>query len=267
MKRLVLTLLSCALLLIPALCNGNSNSFSYSFVQMADPQIGMTIYSNDLARFRQAVLQINSLKHAFVVICGDLVDKASSNSFADFSAARAELAVPSYCVPGNHDIGYEPDKKSLVLYRSQIGRDYYTFSFSNDLFVCANSQFWKAPPDDESRVHDRWFKKIMADATNVPFRIFVVMHYPPFTDRPDEKEHMFNLPSDARQRVLNACGKAGVTALLVGHAHRTITNQYSSCMIVAPETTSVNADKRPFGFRLWHVGPGTNISHEFVPLK
>src|SRR5438105_4352273 len=73
----------------------------FSFVQMCDPQFGMGGYQEDMERFTQAVKQINELKPDFVVICGDLVNKADKTSFADFNTLKSKLAVPCYCAPGN----------------------------------------------------------------------------------------------------------------------------------------------------------------------
>src|SRR5437762_3249474 len=74
----------------------------FTFVQMCDPQLGIGGYEADVARFKQAVKQINALKPDFVVICGDLVNGATTKSFADFNAIKAGFAMPCYCAPGNH---------------------------------------------------------------------------------------------------------------------------------------------------------------------
>src|SRR5258706_8872100 len=80
----------------------------FTFVQMCDPQLGMGGYEADVARFKQAVKQINGLQPDLVVICGDLVNKADEKSYADFNAIKAGFAVPCYCAPGNHDVANSP---------------------------------------------------------------------------------------------------------------------------------------------------------------
>ena len=79
---------------------------AFTFVQVSDPQLGWGYgYANDMESFRQAVSHINGLQPDFVVICGDMVDSFNDTSVADFQQARSELTVPSYCAPGNHDVG------------------------------------------------------------------------------------------------------------------------------------------------------------------
>ncbi len=96
----------------------------FSFVQMCDTQLGMGGYEHDVATFKQAVKQINALPVDFVVICGDLVQTANDQSFADFNEIKAKFTLPCYCAPGNHDVGNAPTKASLANYREKIGKDY-----------------------------------------------------------------------------------------------------------------------------------------------
>lgn len=256
----------CALVLLAGCDLFQSAGSEYTFVQMGDPQIGMSGYSNDLACFSRAVETINALQPDFVLVCGDMVDKADERSFADFNAARAALTMPSWCVPGNHDIGYTPDEPSLTLYRKHFGKDYYMFEHKGDTFVCANTQFWKKQVPGESEIHDQWFADTLAGVARNGRYLFVVFHYPLFVETPDEKEHMFNLPADKRKELLRLCSSSSVDAVLAGHAHRSFTNEYDGIQLVNSETTSINTDKRPHGFRLWRVSPD-GICHEFIPVE
>ena len=53
-------------------------------MQMCDTQLGMGGYEHDVRTFKQSVKLINKMQPDFVVICGDLVQKANDKSFADF---------------------------------------------------------------------------------------------------------------------------------------------------------------------------------------
>ena len=61
-----------------------SEPLLFSFVQMCDTQLGMGGYEHDVKTFGLAVDQINEMKPDFVVICGDLVNKANDQSWAGF---------------------------------------------------------------------------------------------------------------------------------------------------------------------------------------
>ncbi len=238
----------------------------FTFAQLCDTQLGMGGYEHDVKTFKTAVAQINALKPDFAVICGDLVHNANDKSFADFKKIKAGLTVPCYCVPGNHDIGNKPTRESLRYYRRIIGKDYYSLEHKGYLFVFVNTQLWKTAMDGESQKHDAWFEKTIKAAANKKMPVFVIGHYPLFLNQPDEPEKYANLPIDKRTELLNLFEKGNVVAMLGGHTHRLIINEYKGIQLFNGETTSKNFDKRPFGFRLWHVENERPFKHEFVPL-
>jgi 3',5'-cyclic AMP phosphodiesterase CpdA len=239
----------------------------FTFAQICDPQLGMGGYEHDLKTFQQAIVQINSLKTDFAVICGDLVDRADERSFADFNRVKAAFEIPCYCVPGNHDVGNEPTPESLRVYRKAVGRDYYSFEHKGYVFVCVNTQLWKAPVNGESDKHDSWLDATLETAARRNAQIFVVGHHPLFLKKPDEPEAYFNLPLAKRRNLLSLFEKQGVVAVLNGHTHRLLINEYQGIQLVNGETTCKNFDKRPFGFRLWHVMDPRPFKHDFVPLE
>ena len=240
---------------------------TFTFVQMCDTQLGMGGYEHDVNSFKEAVKQINALKPDFVVICGDLVDKADDRSFADFKNIKAGLVVPCYCAAGNHDIGNKPKEESLEHYRHVVGKDYYSFEHKGYTFVVANTSFWKVHVDGESEKHDAWFKETLQSASEKGSPVFVVGHHPLYLSEPEESEEYFNLPVEKREELLALFKKHGVVAVLAGHTHKTIINDYKDIQFVNGETTSKSFDKRPLGFRMWHVGGARPFKHEFVPLE
>jgi len=99
---------------------GREKQEPFTFVQMCDPQLGMGGYEHDVRTFRQAVEKINEIAPDFVIICGDLVHHASDSSFGEFNNISERLSVPSYCAPGNHDVGNNPSDSSLAAFRNLI---------------------------------------------------------------------------------------------------------------------------------------------------
>lgn len=239
---------------------------AFTFVQISDTQLGMGGYEHDVKTFKAAVAQINALQPDFVVICGDLVHTATDESFADFKEIKAELAVPCYCVSGNHDVGNQPTRESLRRYRRIVGEDYYSFEHKGYLFAFVNTQLWKAPVEGESRKHDSWLAETLETAASKKTPVFIIGHYPLFLEQPNEAEEYMNLPVAKRKELLSLFEKSGVVAVLGGHTHRLLINEYKGIQLVNGETTSKNFDKRPFGFRLWRVDNERPFTHEFVPL-
>lgn len=240
---------------------------TFTFVQVCDTQLGFGGYGHDVNSFKQAVKQVNALKPDFVLICGDLVNDAHERSFTDFNKIKAGFTVPCYCVSGNHDIGNKPTRESLQYYRKVVGKDYYSYEHKGYTFVIVNTQLWKSPVEGESDKHDSWLKATLDTAANKGSRIFVVGHYPLFLKEPDEDEEYMNLPPAKRKELLSLFEKRGVVAVLGGHTHKLIINDYKSIQLVNGETTSKNFDNRPLGFRLWHVGDARPFKHDFVPLE
>jgi len=239
----------------------------FSFVQMCDTQLGMGGYEHDLNTFKAAVKQINAMKPDFVVICGDLVNKADDKSFADFNSIKSGFKLPCYCAAGNHDVENKPTAETLRIYREKIGKDYYSVEHKGYTIVVANTQLWKAPVKGESDKHDAWFKKALKGAKAKGSPVIIVVHYPLFVKQPDEKEGYFNLPPVKRKEILDLCEENGVVAFLAGHTHKQITNDYKGIQLVNGETTSKNFDKRPMGFRFWNVGGDKGLRHRFVEVK
>lgn len=239
---------------------------SFSFVQLCDTQLGMGGYEHDIKTFKQAVRQINELEADFVVICGDLVHDANDSSYTDFKNILKGLEIPSHLVSGNHDVGNVPTDTTLRYYRKTIGEDYYQFDHKNYSFVVTNTQLWKVNVENESEEHHAWFEETLKVQSNKQYPIFVLGHFPLYTELPEEEEHYFNLPKPARKRILKLFLENNVVAYLSGHTHKLTMNNYGHIQLVSAETTSKNFDDRPFGFRFWQVSTDT-IKNHFVPLE
>jgi hypothetical protein len=116
------------------------------FIQMADPQLGMSgsplwlalsgatwnddAFQVDARLFERAIAHANELNPAFVVICGDLVNRVGhSGQIAEFQHIASTLnpSIPLYLVAGYHDVGNEPTQESLRAYRATFGPDGYSF--------------------------------------------------------------------------------------------------------------------------------------------
>lgn len=240
----------------------------FSFVQLTDTQLGFYPegYEQDVEKFKQAVKQINELKPDFVVICGDLVNIPNDSSYSDFKEVMAGFTMPFYVAPGNHDVQNTPNSTSLSYYRETIGKDYFEFENKGYSFIVTNTQLWKANVENESEQHDLWFKETLKNQGLKKQPVVVIGHYPLYSKTPDEEEAYFNLPLGKRQELLDLFQQNNVRAYLSGHTHQLTVNQYENIQLLSAETTSVNFDKRPFGFRLWQVTPDT-LTQSFVALQ
>lgn len=251
---------------VPYLSWGVTSAQPFRFVQLCDPQLGMGGYEADKKRFAAAVEKINSLKPDFVAVCGDLVQDANDASFADYVMIRDKLDVPYYEVSGNHDVGNKPTHKSLASYRDVIGDDWYAFEHKGHAFVVVNTQLWKSPLEGESERQDIWLRETLQSFNRKKMPVWVLAHYPLFLKAPDEADEYMNLPEAKRKELLSLFKKHGVVAVLGGHVHRYLENEYQGMQLVNGETTSKNFDKRPFGFRVWSVEGRSPYRQEFISI-
>jgi len=242
----------------------NLKKAAFTFVQICDTQLGYAGYEHDKKTFEQAVKQINKLKPDFTVICGDLVNNANDKSFADFKKIKNGLIAPCYCAAGNHDVNNKPTVKSLEYYRKQIGKDYYSFLHKGYTFIVVNTQLWVSPLEGETQKHDAWLHDALKKAKDKKTPIFIIAHYPLFIKTPDEKDRYYNIPIKIRTKLLKLYKDHGVIAVLAGHTHRSIINEYEGIKLVTGETTSKS--KPALGFRLWDVKE-KSVKHKFIPLE
>lgn len=238
---------------------------SFSFIQLCDTQLGMGGYDHDKESLMQAVKKINEIHPDFVIICGDLVNNPDDSSYADFKEIMKKSQVRYFCVPGNHDVGLAPNSSSLHYYRKKIGKDYYTFHKKGCAFIATNTQLWKTPLKKESGKQDEWFINRLKSLAKRNKQIIVIGHIPLYISDPEEKEVYSNFPLEKRRVLLELLVQYHVDAYLSGHSHTLIINNYKGIKLVSGETTSINSDKRPLGFRLWNVSPDS-ISHMFISI-
>ncbi len=264
-------LIKCTLLLFLLIfltsCKAKQDK-AFSFVQICDTQLGFGTegYKEDLKSFKKSVTQINQLNPDFVVICGDLVHNATDSTFQDFKNIRQHFKMPCYVAPGNHDVGNKPDVTSLELYRKTIGKDYYEFKKNGASFIITNSQLWKVEVKNESDKHYSWFKKTLKNQSAKKRSVFVIGHYPLFTEAPNEKEHYYNFPIEIRENLLKLFNEHNVKAYLSGHTHKLVINNYNNILFVSAETLSRNFDNRALGFRLWQVSENS-IQQKYIQLN
>lgn len=239
----------------------------FTFAQLCDPQLGMGGYAHDVAAFKSAVRELNRLAPDFVLICGDLTHEAGNDdALAHFNVIRSGLRMPSYCAPGNHDVGNEPTEALLGRFRDRVGPDYFRLRHKGCTFLVLNTQLWKSPLDDETEQQERWLTRELARARETGGPLFVAGHFPLFTEDPGEDEYYFNLPLRRRAALYDLYAAHGVRALLAGHTHRNLLRESGPVPQVTTASTSHNYDAAPLGFRLWHVNPAGAIRHEYHEL-
>jgi hypothetical protein len=99
--------------------------------------------ANVAGTFHLAVGQLNLLHPEFVINVGDMIegysdDEAKLNAeWDEVDAMLAELDMPFFRTPGNHDIANDMAQK---VWRDRHGATYYSFVYKGVLFVVLDSE-------------------------------------------------------------------------------------------------------------------------------
>lgn len=269
-RAIILTLL----ILQPLNINAAEKNGSFTFVQIADTQLGFTNGNNDLQpdidNFRKAVEQINELKPAFVVISGDLINKPHDpKQVRAFWRVARELSpdIPLYLMPGNHDInGGSAD--SIRSYMKLFGKDHYSFTYNGAAFIVLNSNLIRSG-DAVNKLRDeqlKWFEEELAEARkNGASHIFVLAHHPWFLKDPNEGSEYFNIPPQERKTYLDLMKKYSVSFALAGHYHREAIARDGDLTMITTSAISKGLGKDPVGYRVFKVSRD-NVEHSYHAL-
>lgn len=202
----------------------------FFFVQLADPQLGMFTGNRDVAQetanLELAVATINRLQPAFVVVCGDMLNKPGDRAqFGEYKRiiSRISPGIPVYPMPGNHDIGNAPSPHDIATYTNFFGPDHYTFRHGDLAGIVLNSVLIHTPTNavNEFNQQELWLQKELKTAKQGGAKQIVIFaHHPWFLKAVGEPDEYFNIPGDRRARYLGWFREAGVRYLFSGHYHR-----------------------------------------------
>ncbi|HVV47607.1 MAG TPA: metallophosphoesterase [Bryobacteraceae bacterium] len=238
------------------------------FIQASDPQFGMFTNNADFrqetANWEFAVANFNRLHPAFVVVTGDLTNKAADEAqIAEFARINRELdpSIHLYKVPGNHDQTNDPTQETLAAYRKNYGPDYYSFREPGVYGIVLNSTILKSPahvPEEQAK-EMQWIEAELPKAQASGDTVVVFMHHPPFVSSADEPAGE-NLPPEIRERLLALLHQYGVQYVFAGHLHRNaeVLDDELEIYVTSASGKPLGAD--PSGFRIGEVSGGEIVN-------
>jgi 3',5'-cyclic AMP phosphodiesterase CpdA len=227
----------------------------------------------DAARYRAAIAAVNSIRPAFVVLGGDMVDDPESEAqYEAFMAITSDLDpdIPIHWAPGNHDIAADtviPTRASMERYREVFGPNYYAFDHGDVRMIVLDTVVIDHPehvPDEfeeQMEFLSSQIDRLVADGR----RGIAFGHHPLFVDAPNEPDTYWNLPTDRRLRVLAEFRRGGVSHAFAGHRHRNSVARDGDFEMVTTGAVGYPLGDDPSGLRIVTVD-GARIVHEYHAL-
>jgi len=151
----------------------------FTFIVIGDTRSNRPVVQPPM--FKRAIREINLLRPAFAIDCGDLIlgytgDKALLKAMWDeYVKVTADVRVPFFPVAGNHDIWNDYSEK---VYAEVMGELYYSFDYGDSHFVVLNTHI----AGYTSRISPEQFEWLKQDlaAHSSAEHVFAFMHLPLF---------------------------------------------------------------------------------------
>jgi serine/threonine-protein phosphatase CPPED1 len=260
-RRIFITL-SIFLAVAIAASGQNKNKFrAFFFIQITDPQFGMTEadkgFATETALYTRAVESINKLHPEFVVITGDLVnDRKNASQVTEFKriTAMIDQKIHVWYSPGNHDVGQVPTRETIDSFIYDYGHDRFSFFYRNNLFIGLNTSVIKNKMAGLEEDQFEWLEKTLSQNRWVSHKV-ILSHYPFFISDPDEAEVYSNISPEIRNKYLRLFKEYGVDAAFAGHLHKNTSAKYGTMEMTATSAAGKPHSEAPPGFRVVIVRP------------
>jgi Icc protein len=281
-----------SIIILPSSCRKKEKAAEFSFAFISD--VHLQPENNAVTGFLEAIDTINDLKPDFVIVGGDNIIDALSQShgkadslYTLFLETEKALNMPVYHTMGNHEIygiysksGADPDNPDYgeKMFENRIGRSYYSFDHKGWKFMILNS-IENAGNDsyigliDEKQI--AWIKEELQKTD--PSTPVVISTHIPFITVNTQKYEGTTLPNDSSLVIIN--GKEiidlfkghNLKLVLQGHLHTVEDIYIDGIHFITGGAIAAAWWKGPFrgheeGFMLIKVR-GSEFSWEYVDYK
>ncbi|MDQ7949767.1 MAG: PQQ-binding-like beta-propeller repeat protein [Pedobacter sp.] len=149
-----------------------AQQFKYAFV--SDTHVGASTGEADLRRTIADINQQSGLD--FVIITGDITEMGTNDELKLAKSIYAELKIPYYILPGNHDTGWS--ESGGVSFIKEFGYDKFTFDHKGYRFIgCASGPYVRMSDGHIPRDATVWLAQLLKKTPkNMP--VIFANHYP-----------------------------------------------------------------------------------------
>lgn len=215
---------------------------------LSDTHISVSKTGTDGAyeqHFERAIAQVNKAKVDFVLVAGDLSNGGKPEELQEFRKRAKKLHAPVFYVPGNHDVGHKFNSgkpngtitvERVAAYERVMGPSFFSKEEHGVRIIGLNASLFGSGFERE-REQWKFLEAELAKKNLAPKIVF--MHYPLYLTNPTERGGGYwNVEPEPRQRLLKLCKEGGVNAVLTGHLHKPLTNDFEGILLLGTSPTS-----------------------------
>lgn len=211
----------------------------FLLVQLSDPHIGATWAGGDpVARLRAAVESVRRLPDVLdaLLMSGDLADNAADGEYELVRELLAQLGVPVYVVPGNHD-----HRDALRRHFDLPGAEGTPVQYAVDLgplrLVVLDST---RPGEDRGELDAERLSWLDTELARAPDRLtLLALHHPPVSTGIAAWDEI-GLPAGDRRALGDVLERhPQVRRIVAGHVHRTLTAELAGRAVLAVPSTYI----------------------------
>ena len=264
------------------MCDDNlsSKKLSKKAEQWSFPSNGMEKEKNNLRYFINYAKKENP---DFVVHCGDIVNKINNilplNEYLDL--IKNLNNIPIYHVPGNHDVGIDPNIASslgLDFYRNNFGKDYYSIKKENTLFLFLNSSLFinYKKLQNEFDLQNIFLRETLI-GLDAETNIIIFLHHPPYIEKNDLSENQTEyllgdrpidywiFPKEIIDNFIAFLEPFKYKSIYSGHLHSNLITSYKGIKITVTSSLGLPLGDDNSGFRIIDINEKI-IKDSFVEI-
>ncbi len=231
------------------------------------------------AMLRNAVAAITAFDPApdCVIATGDLADCGLADEYDEIADALAQLPMPVFAIPGNHD-RREALRSSLVGRHRYLEQETEFINYVVDDFpvrlIALDTVVAGETSGEICAVREAWFARALELGNRKPTLVF--MHHPPFRTGVPALDPMMCKTSATFPQLI--ARHPEIERVVAGHYHRPIVVRWAGTIgFVAPSTAhqvaldlrddaSARLIEEPPGFALHVYRDGIGIASHVVPI-
>ncbi|MDX9974378.1 MAG: metallophosphoesterase [FCB group bacterium] len=200
--------------------NNDPNAFRFAIVSdnTGGPREGI---------FVEAVEKLNLMQPEFVIGTGDYIE-GYEDTREQIDAQRehhmkqvANLEIPMFFVPGNHDVGRPMWAES---YKARFGKTYFHIIYKDVLFLCLNTNDGPECGTGISPEQVEYAKRVLSENANVRWT-FVMQHKPLWND------------DNAEWKQIEEALKGRNVTVFAGHTHNYLSQENHGIQFITQATT------------------------------